>query len=49
MTFGITPGNKFGIGIAPTTDNLEVAGSVSSTGNISSGTGFCIGASCITE
>lgn len=49
MTFGITPGNKFGIGIAPTSDNLEIAGSVKSSGNIASTTGFCIGASCITE
>ncbi len=49
MNFGATPGGKFGIGVVPTTYNLEVAGTTNSTGNIKSDAGFCIGASCITE
>ena len=49
MNFGLTPGFKLGIGKFPTFDNLEVVGSISSTDNIKSTTGFCIGASCITE
>lgn len=41
-------GAKLGVGAAPVTDTLEVAGTAKATGNISSDTGFCIGASCIT-
>jgi len=49
MNFGTTTDFKLGIGQVPTTNNLEVNGTASSTGNITSSTGFCIGASCITE
>lgn len=49
MNFGLTSDFKLGIGQVPTTNNLEVNGTASSTGNITSSTGFCIGASCITE
>lgn len=49
MNFGLAPGFKLGIGKAATSDNLEVAGTINSTGNIKSTTGFCIGVSCITE
>lgn len=49
MNFGTSSGYKFGVGVLPTTDNLEVIGTIKSSGNISSTTGFCIGASCITE
>lgn len=48
--FSITgTGAKLGIGTTPTTDNLEITGSANASGQIKSSTGFCIGASCITE
>ncbi len=49
MSFGIAPGYKLGIGIIPTADNLEIAGSAKATGQVKSDTGFCIGVNCITE
>lgn len=42
-------GAKLGIGVTPTTDNLEIIGSTNASGQVKSDTGFCIGASCITS
>ena len=47
MNFGAGPGYSLGIGMIPVSDNLAVDGSVQSTGQIKSDSGFCIGASCI--
>jgi len=47
--FGNATGYKLGIGANPSADNLEVNGTAHASGNIKSTTGFCIGASCITE
>jgi hypothetical protein len=49
MNFGAVNGFKMGIGIVPTDDNLEVAGSMKATGQVKSDTGYCIGASCISS